>query len=94
MPDECVKEIYSFEVPSSTEWNAFNRETVFIPNVFIDISDTIKTKIKAMAEYKSELREYPHLRSLQYIRELAKHNGNKIGLEYSENFYLVKLVRY
>lgn len=92
MDNECVKTIYSMEIPSSTEWNSFNVQTAFIPNVFVDISKTINLKINAMAEYISELREYPHPRSLQHIKELAKVNGTKIGLNYSENFILVRQI--
>jgi LmbE family N-acetylglucosaminyl deacetylase len=92
MKDQCVKEIYAFEVPSSTEWNSFSRETAFIPNVFVDITETIDTKVSAMTEYKSELRKYPHPRSLLHIKELAKINGTKVGLEYSENFILIRKV--
>ena len=87
---ECVKTIYSMEVPSSTEWNSFSKETTFIPNVFFDITQTINKKVDAMAIYASELREYPHPRSLQFIKELAKTNGIKVGLNYSENFLLVR----
>jgi len=92
MTDQSVKEIYAFEVPSSTEWNFFTKETAFVPNVFVDITETIDLKVKAMAEYKSELREYPHPRSLQHISELAKVNGTKVGLGYSENFILIRKV--
>lgn len=92
MQQECVKNIYTFEIPSSTEWNAFTRETIFTPNVFIDISSTIDTKIAAMSKYISELREYPHPRSLQHIKELAKVNGTKVGLNYSENFTLIRSI--
>ncbi|EKE02085.1 MAG: LmbE family protein [uncultured bacterium] len=93
MEDESVKEIYSFEIPSSTEWNSFTRDKIFIPNVFFDITDTIDLKVKAMSKYKSELREYPHPRSLQHIRELAKVNGAQIGLDYCERFALIRSVR-
>lgn len=92
MPDECVKTIYAMEVPSSTEWNSFSAQNAFIPNVFFEIENTIDLKIKAMTEYKSELREYPHPRSLQHLKELAKVNGTKVGLNYSENFILVRRV--
>lgn len=92
MNDECVQTIYSMEIPSSTEWNSFNKESIFVPNVFVDIADTIDIKVKAMAIYNSELREYPHPRSLQYIKELAKTNGIKIGLQYCENFMLIRNV--
>lgn len=92
MKDECVKTIYAMEVPSSTEWNSFSAQNAFIPNVFFEVEDTIELKIKAMAQYSSELREYPHPRSLQHLKELAKVNGTKVGLNYSENFMLVRNV--
>lgn len=42
-PDCCVKEIYSFEVPSSTEWQTLGYST-FIPNAYIDISEQAEIK--------------------------------------------------
>lgn len=92
MKGECVKTIYSMEVPSSTEWNSFSQQTVFIPNVFFEIEETIDLKVEAMAKYRSELRKYPHPRSLQHIKELARVNGVKAGLNYSENFMLVRSI--
>ncbi len=52
---ENVKEIYSFEVLSSTEWNC---SSSFLPNVFIDISKNIKDKIRALSIYRSELKNF------------------------------------
>ncbi len=92
MSGECVKKIYSCEVPSATEWNSYTHETIFIPNVFVDVSKTIDLKIEAMKQYTSELREYPHPRSLEYIKKLAEINGAKVGLAYSENFKLIRSV--
>ncbi len=91
--DEPVKTIYTMEIPSSTEWNAFTKDTAFIPNVFFDITNTIDLKVDAMAIYDSELREYPHPRSLKYLKELAHINGVKVGVRYTENFYLVRSIR-
>ncbi len=93
MKGETVRDIYAFEVPSSTEWNSFAKETVFVPNIFFNITDTVDTKLKSMDMYKSELREYPHPRSLQHIKELARTNGTKVGLDYSENFSLIRSIR-
>lgn len=93
MKDECVKEIYAFEIPSSTEWNSFSKKTAFIPNIFFDIADTIDIKVNAMREYKSELRDYPHTRSLQHIKELAKVNGTMVGLNYCERFILIRSIK-
>lgn len=85
--EDFVKTIYSFEVLSSTEWNF---PLCFNPNVFFDISKTINSKIKAMSCYKSELRDFPHPRSLKAIELNAKMWGVKTGLDLAEVFYLVR----
>lgn len=92
MVDECVKTIYAMEIPSSTEWNSYALHSAFVPNVFFEIDKTIDLKIKAMSEYASELREYPHPRSLKHLKELAKVSGTKNGLNYCENFILVRQI--
>jgi LmbE family N-acetylglucosaminyl deacetylase len=87
---EPVKEIYSFEVPSSTEWNF---PLSFSPDVFFDISETIDIKIKALEEYKTELREYPHPRSLEGIKINAQSWGLKIGVKYAEVFKCIRIIK-
>jgi LmbE family N-acetylglucosaminyl deacetylase len=87
---EPVKEIYSFEVPSSTEWNF---PLSFSPNVFFDISETMDIKIKALEEYKTELREYPHPRSLEGIKINAQSWGLKIGVKYAEVFKCIRVIK-
>lgn len=91
---ECpVKIIYEFEVPSATEW-AFNQfKTAFQPNVFVDITDTLQTKIKAMDLYETETRSFPHPRSSEAIRNIAQRWGSVVGLRASEAFVLVRDVR-
>lgn len=90
MADECVKEIYSFEVLSATEWNY---PLSFAPNMFFDISETLDLKLQAMQEYKSELCEYPHPRSLEGIKLSAEYNGMRVGKKYVEAFETVRVVR-
>ena len=85
-----VKEIYSFEVPSSTEWNY---PYLFSPNAFVDISGMIKKKIKAFKYYKSELREFPHPRSKETIEAIARHRGSVSGVEYAEGFEVIRIVK-
>jgi LmbE family N-acetylglucosaminyl deacetylase len=86
---ETVKEIYSFEVPSSTEWNFPNS---FQPNVYVDISDTVKTKTAAMKAYKSEIRKWPHPRSEEAIMVLAKKRGCEAGLFFAESFEAIRQI--
>jgi len=89
MAGETVRELYSFEIPSSTEWKFPN---VFAPNVFIDISDTLEKKIKAFSMYESEVREFPHPRSPEAMRVIAKRWGVLSGLKCAEAFLLVRKI--
>lgn len=92
--EDCsVKEIYAFEVPSSTEWAFGQFQPAFQPNVFVDISATLETKIQAMQIYESEARLFPHPRSPEALRAIARRWGSMIGLEAAEAFELVRLVR-
>jgi LmbE family N-acetylglucosaminyl deacetylase len=90
---ERVKEIYSFEVPSSTEWNAALLSTCFTPNYFVDISDTLKIKIKAMEKYISEIRDFPHPRSPEAIKVISRRWGIQVGTEAAEAFEVVRIIR-
>jgi LmbE family N-acetylglucosaminyl deacetylase len=87
MQDECVKEIYSFEILSSTEWNY---PLSFSPDTYYDIDRTLDLKIQAMNEYTSELCEYPHPRSLEGIKLNAQYQGMRVGIKYSEVFKKVR----
>jgi len=49
-------------------------------------------KLKALEEYKSELKEYPHPRSLKGIKLIAKTWGMKVGLNYAEAFKCVRII--
>jgi LmbE family N-acetylglucosaminyl deacetylase len=88
--EESVKEIYSFEVPSSTEWNY---PLSFAPDAFFDITDTINKKTKALKEYKSEIRNFPHPRSEKAVKLNAQNWGMKVGLEYAEAFKLIRAIK-
>lgn len=85
----AVKDIYAFETPSSTEW-AFDGS--FKPNAFVDISQTINDKLKAMECYTTEIREYPHPRSLRALKSRAEYWGQIAGVEYAEAFELVRKI--
>jgi LmbE family N-acetylglucosaminyl deacetylase len=89
-PGERVKEIYSFEILSSTEWNY---PLAFSPNVFSDISLTLKDKVRAMQAYRKELRNFPHPRSVEGIKLNAQYWGMRTGLGYAEAFELVRLLK-
>lgn len=91
MSDCPVKEIFSFEIPSSTEW-AFGMDPSFIPNYFIDISDHINQKTSAMEKYTSEIQPFPHPRSNRLIKNLAQVRGAAVGKNYCEAFILIRKI--
>ena len=81
--------IYTFETLSSTEWQSKNH-TVFQPNMYVDIEGVLDKKIAALSRYHSEMRPYPHSRSLEGIRILAQYRGLEAGMKYAEAFHLVR----
>lgn len=91
-PGCCVKEIYSFEVLSSTEW-AF--PTSFSPDVFWEITaeDMFKKESILKTNYDSEMREPPHPRSSVGIYTLAKYRGMCVGVKYAEAFKTVRVIK-
>ncbi|MBU2540197.1 PIG-L family deacetylase [Patescibacteria group bacterium] len=90
---ETVKKIYSFEVLSSTEWGIPKRKDCFVPNYFVDISKTLSQKIKALDCYKSELKKYPHPRSLKAIKIIAQRWGTVVGKNFVEAFELIRCIK-
>ena len=91
-PGFCVREIYAFEVLSSTEWQT-NRVIPFSPNVFIDITKFISIKEKVLKIYSGEMRQPPHSRSIDNTLRLNALRGNSVGVDYAEAFVLVRSVR-
>lgn len=88
-PNSSVKELYFFEVPSSTDWTFSQIKPVFEPTTYVDISDYIETKKLALSRYHTETYEFPDARSIEATTTLAKYRGYQAGLEYAEAFRLV-----
>jgi LmbE family N-acetylglucosaminyl deacetylase len=93
-PGSTVRTVMCFETASSTEWAAPFPGRTFAPNVFVDIKETLAQKVAAMSVYgdthMSELRPYPHPRSLEAIEVYAKRHGVAVGMEAAEPFMLVR----
>jgi len=83
-------QIYSYYVPSSTDYNPLNN---FDGNVYFDVVGYEDYKIQCLKKYYSkEMREYPHTRSIQNIENLMKVWGSEIGIKYAEKFQLIRNV--
>ena len=85
--EEFIEAVYAFDTASSTEWS-YPRS--FVPDTWVDISSTLDIKLKAMACYESELRPYPHPRSLDGLRNKAKAWGNQCCMEAAEVFMTIR----
>jgi LmbE family N-acetylglucosaminyl deacetylase len=90
VPGSSVRRLLSYEGPPTTRFGAPFVENLFIPNVYIDISTTLEKKIEAMSQYRTELKEFPHPRSLKALRLYAEERGISVGLKAAEIFQLVR----
>lgn len=89
LPDSPVKAIYGFETLSSTEWASPSVGPAFRPNRFVDVTDTLADKIKALDCYEMEMRDFPHPRSTQAIKSLASLRGSHVGVTAAEAFEVI-----
>jgi N-acetylglucosamine malate deacetylase 1 len=88
LPSSSVEELLFFEVASSTEWMPGTSGPAFIPTVFYDISRHLRAKLDALNAYASEMRPFPHARSLKALEALALWRGATCGVEAAEAFAL------
>jgi len=92
-PGQRVTEVLAFPVGSSTD-RAFQRNSPrFMPRLLVDVTDTIDTKVEAMACYPDEMRPFPHPRSPETLRATAAHWGSAVGVAAAEPFEPVRILR-
>jgi len=92
LPGSSVRAIYTFEVMSSTEWATLGMHP-FTPDHFVNISDYLSIKLRALKEYQEEMREIPHSRNIKHIEFLAYHRGYSVGMCAAEAFMSVRTIR-
>jgi LmbE family N-acetylglucosaminyl deacetylase len=85
-----IRAVYCYEVQSETHWNAPYLEASFTPNTWVDISDTLEIKLRALACYESQIRPAPDARSLEAVRALAVWRGSQQGMAAAEAFVCVR----
>ena len=73
--------------------NLHLKKKSFNPNYFIDITKTIKKKIQAAKAYKQEISTWPHPRSINGIKNLAKYRGQSVGVKFAEAFFALRQVK-
>jgi LmbE family N-acetylglucosaminyl deacetylase len=98
VPGQTIKEIYFFEVQSSTEWQINPSANGFLANHFVSLFPTpdsryMSKKLEALALYSSEMRDFPHARSVRAVEALAALRGATIGTEAAEAFMTGRVIR-
>lgn len=86
---EWIRDFYCFYTASSTEWGVPRN---FVPDTWVDISDVMEDKIKAIEMYHSEVREYPHPRSLDSLRYQAHFWGNQCCMDSAEVLMTIRRI--
>lgn len=93
VPGQTVKSLLFFEIPSSTEWQPPGSAPAFSPNWFVDVSETLDSKLEALRAYHSEMRLWPHARSVEAVMHLARWRGASIGADAAEAFVLGRMIQ-
>jgi LmbE family N-acetylglucosaminyl deacetylase len=85
-----VQRILCYETISETHWSAPYIEPYFEPQLWIDISEHLPTKLKAAQTYGSQIQPEPNARSLEALTALAKWRGSTAGMLAAECFVVIR----
>ena len=88
-----VRRIYAYETLSETGINLPTVDNAFNPNVFEDISDYLEGKKRAMSFFKSQVQDFPDLRSLDAVEALARFRGATVNVKAAEAFMLIREIK-
>ncbi len=86
------RRILAYETLSETNWSAPTLSPAFHPNVFIDISEHLETKLRAFACFRSQCRPPPDERSVETLRALATVRGATVTRLAAEAYMLIREV--
>jgi LmbE family N-acetylglucosaminyl deacetylase len=93
LESQSVREVYMFEVASSTEWAFQQLAPVFKPNIFVNVESTLQLKLDGMQLYESEARKFPHPRSPEALTAIARRRGSTVGCQAAEAFEIAYVIR-
>lgn len=92
-PQSAIKQLYSFEVLSATNYISASMQPFFNPNYYVDISSYMEKKMAALEAYHIEMRPFPHTRSYEGVRALAAYRGSSVGREAAEAFMVERIIQ-
>ena len=85
-----ISEVLMYETQSETHWNIDGVEGAFLPNWFVDVTQTLDQKLAALECYRSQIRPFPDARSIEAVAALGRWRGSLQGMRAAEAFMLVR----
>ncbi len=85
LPGQEDLTILACEVNSSTEWT-MSKSDAFHPNEYLDISNYLEAKLRALKCFSGEIRSWPHPRSIEGVEALARWRGAQSGFGLAEGY--------
>lgn len=88
VPGARVRKVYAGEILSSSEYSLPQHR--FLPTTYVGIDRYIDRKRDALSCYSTEVRYWPHPRSIKAVALLARLRGSECGLEAAEALLLLR----
>lgn len=85
----ALQSLSFMEIQSATDWSFEASGDSFKPNHFVEVTEEIELKLKALACYRNVMRDFPHPRSVEAVKGLAAYRGGQSGQKYSEAFQTI-----
>ena len=90
LPGSSIRKLALYPTHSAAEWSLPGKGHSFTANEWVDVTQTIETKLEALRCYRTELRDPPHPRSLEAVRSFAASAGSMAGVAYAEQFMVIR----
>lgn len=87
LPGNAIRAFYAYEIGTTTRFAAPGK--FFVPDTYVDVTDTFAKKLEAFKCYASEMRDFPHPRSAEGLEIVARERGLACGARYAEGFVTV-----
>lgn len=87
-----ISMLVAYETTSSTGIIPSCNDWPFNPNLYVDISDFLFDKIKALGCYRREARKLPNPRSIEGVSINAQRRGMEVGLHAAEAFMVLRRI--
>src|SRR5690606_29132669 len=89
-----LRTILAYETLSETEWAPPFGDDAFKPTVFENIESYLDKKLDAFRCFETQIKEFPHSRSLKTIEVLSNFRGATVGVKNAEAFMLIRQIIY